>query len=180
MASKPNPRNFSKNTQRVLAVKAVTFSPKTGMKNEDRRELAALLGIALADTYTLYLKTQGFHWNVAGPLFYSLHKLTEAQYQELIPAIDQIAERIRSIGHAAPASFAQFLELSEIKEEGGVPTAEDMIAQLVDGNEICSRSLREAVAAADEADDVKTADLLTQRIGEHESNVWMLRAMLAR
>ena len=166
--------------QRVLNVKAAMLQPKTGMKAADRRDLANRLSVALADTYTLYLKTQGFHWNVAGPLFYSLHKLTQLQYEEMIPAIDEIAERIRAIGHPAPASFEQFSELTAIDEERSVPTAENMIAQLADDNEICSRSLREAIKAANDADDVKTADLLTQRIGQHEQNVWMLRAMLAR
>jgi len=179
--SKSPPQNLSrKPAQRVLNVKAATLTPNTGMKSKDRRELAERLSIALADSYTLYLKTQGFHWNVAGPMFYSLHKLTQEQYEELIPAIDAIAERIRAIGHPAPSSFAQFLALTEIKEESGVPTAEEMIRQLADSNELCSRSLRKAVAAASEADDVKTADLLTERIGQHEQNVWMLRAMLAR
>ncbi|MGH8595663.1 MAG: Dps family protein [Gammaproteobacteria bacterium] len=180
MASKTNVQTRQKAPQRVLNVKAAVLSPKTGMKSSDRRDLANRLSVALSDTYALYLKTQGFHWNVAGPMFYSLHKLTQAQYEEMIPAIDEIAERIRAIGHPAPASFEQFGELTAIDTERGVPTAEDMIAQLVDGNEICSRSLREAVKAAGEADDVKTADLLTDRIGQHEQNVWMLRAMLAR
>ena len=166
--------------QRVLDVKAAELSPNLGLRGRDMRELARLLGIALADTYTLYLKTQGFHWNVAGPLFYPLHKLTEQQYEELAEAVDTIAERIRAIGHPAPASFEQFSELTEIRSETEVPTAEVMIEQLADGNEVCCRSLRAAVRAAADADDVKTADLLTDRIGEHEQNVWMLRAMLAR
>ena len=180
MANKAKATPKPKPPQRVLNVKAPVLAPKTGMKAADRRDLANRLSVALADTYALYLKTQGFHWNVAGPLFYSLHKLTELQYEEMIPAIDDIAERIRAIGHPAPATFAQFSEMTAIDEERGVPTAEDMIEQLAEANEICSRSLREAVKAADDADDVKTADLLTNRIGQHEQNVWMLRAMLAR
>ena len=180
MAKKPRPSSSpNRRRQAVLDVKAAELNPKTGMKQADRRSLAERLNVALADTYTLYVKTQGFHWNVAGPMFYSLHRLTQAQYEDMIPAIDEIAERIRAIGHPAPASLVQFSKLTEIKEETGVPTAEAMIEQLVDGNEICSRSLRAAVKEADDADDVKTADLLTQRIGQHEMNVWMLRAMLA-
>lgn len=167
-------------TQRVMDVKAATLDPQTGMKCKDRKELAGRLSVALADTYTLYLKTQGFHWNVAGPMFYSLHKLTQEQYEDMYAAIDVIAERIRAIGHPAPASFGQFSALTEIAEERGVPTAEDMMKQLVEGNEICTRSLRIAVKEADDADDVKTADLLTNRIGQHEHNVWMLRALLAK
>ncbi|MBI4697223.1 MAG: DNA starvation/stationary phase protection protein [Gammaproteobacteria bacterium] len=178
MANQPSAAGSE--AQTVLDVKAAELSPNLGLRGQDLRELAQRLGVALADTYVLYLKTQGFHWNVAGPLFYSLHKLTEAQYEELAEAVDEIAERIRAIGHPAPASFEQFTRLSEIRSESGVPTAEAMVEQLADGNEICCRSLRAAVRAAAEADDVKTADLLTDRIGQHEQNVWMLRAMLAR
>ncbi len=180
MSREVQTRTPSKPPQRVLNVKAATLAPNIGVKTKDRRELASLLSVALADSYALYLKTQGFHWNVAGPLFYSLHKLTEEQYSEMADAIDELAERIRAIGFPAPASFDQFIEMTQITQERGVPTAEKMIEQLVEGNEVCSRSLREAVKAASDADDVKTADLLTDRIGQHEQNVWMLRAMLAR
>lgn len=164
----------------VLDAKAETQVPDIGLDTEDVSELAGLLDVALADTYSLYLKTQGFHWNVVGPLFFPLHKLTEEQYTDLGDAVDEIAERIRAIGHPAPASFEQFTALTQIPQETGVPNAEEMIRQLVAGNEACSRSLRAAVKAASRSDDVKTADLLTDRIGQHEQNIWMLGATLAR
>ena len=164
----------------VLDARAETQVPDIGLSSEDVGDLAELLSIALADTYALYLKTQGFHWNVVGPLFYSLHKQTEEQYTDLGAAVDELAERIRAIGHPAPASFSQFSRLTQIVEESGVPNAEEMIRQLVEGNEACSRSLRAAVKAASRSDDVKTADLLTDRIGQHEQNIWMLGATLAR
>ncbi|MCP5145444.1 MAG: DNA starvation/stationary phase protection protein [Gammaproteobacteria bacterium] len=170
----------AKSATTVLDVKSPTFNPNIGVTKGDRKKLAGKLSNALADTYMLYLKTQGFHWNVAGPMFYSLHKLTEAQYEDMFAAIDELAERIRALGEPAPASFKQFLSLTRIDEETGVPTAEEMICQLVQDNDACAKSLREAVAVAEEADDVKTADLLTDRIGQHEQNGWMLRAMLAQ
>lgn len=163
----------------VTATKAEELNIDTGIERSDRRDLARHLSRALADTYVLFIKTQGFHWNVAGPLFYSLHKMTEEQYEDLYQAADTIAERIRSIGFPAPGSYAQFTELSSLQEEQGVPTAEQMIRQLADDNETVARVMREAVAEAEKADDVKTADMLTERLGQHEENVWMLRALLA-
>lgn len=174
------PRKKTVNAEPVMDVRAVTFEPNTGISKQDRKALADRLGMALSDTYVLYVKTQGFHWNVAGPLFYSLHKLTQAQYEDMFGAIDQLAERIRAIGYPAPASFAQFAARSDIKEEQRIPTTEEMVEQLVDGNEICARNLRAAVKVAADAEDVKTADLLTERVGQHEQNVWMLRALLAK
>ena len=150
-----------------------------GVDRDDRKGLAHLLAESLSDTYLLYLKTQSFHWNVVGPMFYGLHNLTEKQYQDLAEAVDDIAERIRAIGFMAPGSFAQFTQMASIKEEVGTPNAHDMIAQLAEGNEICARKLRVAASEADKVDDVKTADLLTERIGQHEENIWMLKAMLA-
>ena len=163
----------------ALQSKPKEFSTASGVRREDRLELAGYLSEALADTYLLYLKTQGFHWNVVGPLFYGLHKLTESQYEDMASAIDEIAERIRAIGFPAPGSFYQFKQVSSIEEETNTPTAEEMIRQLTDGNEICSRKLRAAVVEAEKVEDVKTADLLTQRIGRHEQNTWMLRALLS-
>ena len=163
----------------ALKSKPTEFSTASGVRRKDRLKLAGYLSEALADTYTLYLKTQGFHWNVVGPMFYGLHKLTEAQYKDMTEAIDDIAERIRSIGFPAPGSFYQFKKMASIEEETGMPTAEEMISQLIDGNEICSRKLRSAVVEAEKVEDVKTADLLTHRIGRHEENTWMLRALLS-
>ncbi|TQV78799.1 DNA starvation/stationary phase protection protein [Exilibacterium tricleocarpae] len=163
----------------ILQSKPEEVETHSGVAREDRRDLAGYLSEALADTYLLYVKTQGFHWNVVGPLFYSLHKLTEEQYEDMAEAIDTLAERIRAIGFPAPSSFHQFKLVASVEEETGMPTAEQMIQQLVDGNEICSRKLRKAVSEADRVGDVKTADLLTERIGQHEENAWMLRALLA-
>jgi starvation-inducible DNA-binding protein len=162
-----------------LAPKASVSKMNTGIKGNNRQELADTLGRALAETYVLYLKTQGFHWNVVGPMFYGLHKLTEAQYQDLAEAIDEIAERIRALGFPAPATFAQFLGLSAITEMTGAPTTEEGIQALVADHETVSRTFREAVSLADEDNDIVTADLLTQRTKVHEKAAWMLRSLLA-
>ena len=150
----------------------------SGIEQDAREKLAKYLAKALSTSYLLYVKTQGFHWNVVGPMFYGLHKMTEEQYEDLAEAIDEIAERIRAIGFTAPGSVKQFIQLSDVQEETGTPDAKAMIKQLIEGNEICSRDLREAVIKADSLNDVKTADLLTQRIGQHEQNAWMLRSLL--
>ena len=165
-------------TNGVFTAQPRELRPETGLEREDRAKLAKRLSSVLADTYSLYVKTQGFHWNVTGPLFYSLHKMTEEQYEDLAAAIDDLAERIRAIGFSAPASYSQFSAMTEIKEESQVPTAEEMIKQLIEGNETCARTLREAVREAESVKDVKTADLLTERIGRHEEVVWMLRALI--
>ena len=157
--------------------------PKTqpvdnGIDDQPRVELARALSRALADSYLLSLKTQYCHWNVVGPLFYSLHQLTEHQYEDLFSAIDTLAERIRALGAVAPGSFEAFNKLSNIKEFIDRPSAEDMVRELADDHETCARRMRLIVDAAEAAGDVKTADLLTERIGQHEENVWMLRAIL--
>ncbi|MBB3169430.1 Dps family protein [Simiduia aestuariiviva] len=166
-------------TATLLSTKPKEQNTENGIERADRSELAKFLSKALADTFLLNLKTLNFHWNVVGPLFYSLHKLTEEQYQDLTGAIDVIAERIRALGFVAPGSLTAFAKLTDIIEENGKPSAEQMIQQLADDNERCARSLRIAVSAAEELEDVKTADLLTERIGQHEENAWMLRAILA-
>ncbi|MDN3638564.1 DNA starvation/stationary phase protection protein [Simiduia curdlanivorans] len=167
------------NTATVLSSKPKEQLTENGINRADRSELATFLSKALADTFLLNVKTLNFHWNVMGPLFYSLHKLTEEQYRDLTDAIDVIAERIRALGFVAPGSLTKFAELTDIIEESGTPSAENMINQLADDNERCARSLRVAVAAAEEIEDVKTADLLTDRIGQHEENAWMLRAIVS-
>jgi starvation-inducible DNA-binding protein len=151
----------------------------TGITTAKRKKVAEMLSEALADSFTLYLKTSGVHWNVVGSTFYSMHKLTEAQYLDLDEAIDAIAERIRSLGHIAPASFAEFTKLSAINSDAIPSTAEEMLDVLISDNEAAAKRMREFVAAADEADDVFTADFLTSRIGKHEENAWMLRSMRA-
>ncbi len=149
-----------------------------GINEQDREKIAAGLSRLLADSYTLYLKTHNFHWNVKGPLFNTLHLMFEEHYTELATAVDEIAERIRALGVRAPGSYREFAELTSITEaEGGEP-AEEMIRQLVTGQETVVRTAREIFPAADAANDEPTADLLTQRMQIHEKNAWMLRSML--
>ena len=149
-----------------------------GIPAKQRKKIADGLSRLLADSYTLYLKTHNFHWNVTGPMFTTLHTLFEQHYTELALAVDQIAERIRALDCPAPGSYQQFLKLSSIKEETGVPDAEEMIKQLVSGQEAVARTAREIFPVVDEANDEPTADLLTQRMQVHEKNAWMLRSLL--
>lgn len=151
-----------------------------GIDDQPRVELARAMSRALADSYMLSLKTQYCHWNVVGPLFYSLHQLTEVQYRDLFGAIDNLAERIRALGAVAPGSLQAFSKLSDIQEFIDRPSAEDMVRELANDHETCARRMRLVVDAADAAGDVKTADMLTGRIGQHEENVWMLRAILTQ
>lgn len=151
----------------------------TGIDASDRKEVAKALQHGLADTYTLYLKTLGVHWNIVGPAFYSVHKLTEAQYEDLHAAADVIAERVRALGHIAPASFGDYTKLSVIDSTETPKTADAMLKSLIADNEAIAKRMREFVDVADEADDVFTADLLTARIGKHEENAWMLRALVS-
>lgn len=150
-----------------------------GVARKDRKALADELSVVLADTYVLYGLTQHVHWNITGPLFYGLHKLTETQYEDLAEAIDELAERIRAIGFTSPGGLHQMLAMTRMSQVPEAHSAEDMIRLLISANEACAKSLRVAVSRAEESDDVKTADLLTERIGQHEENTWMLRAILA-
>jgi len=150
-----------------------------GISEKDRAAIAKGLSHLLADTYTLYLKTHNFHWNVTGPMFNTLHLMFETQYNELALAVDLIAERIRALGFPAPGSYSQYAKLSSIAEETTVPAAEDMIKQLVDGQEAVARTARKVFPSVDKANDEPTADLLTQRMQIHEKNAWMLRSLLA-
>jgi len=151
-----------------------------GISKKDRKTIADGLSKLLADTYTLYLKTHNFHWNVEGPMFNTLHLMFETQYNELALAVDAIAERIRALGHPAPGSYAAYSKLSSIKEETGVPKAEEMIRQLVEGQEAVARTARAVFPSAEKAGDEPTADLLTQRLQIHEKTAWMLRALLSK
>ncbi len=151
-----------------------------GIDESDRQEIAAGLSKLLADTYTLYLKTHNFHWNVTGPMFQTLHLMFEGQYTELALAVDMIAERIRALGMPAPGTYKEFAKLSSINEEEGVPTAEDMIKKLVEGQEAVARTARSIFPVVDKANDEPTADLLTQRLQIHEKTAWMLRSLLAK
>ena len=151
-----------------------------GISEKDRMEIADGLAHLLADTYTLYLKTHNFHWNVTGPMFNTLHLMFETQYNELALAVDLIAERIRALGEFAPGSYAAYAKLSVIKEANGVPGANEMIKELVDGQEAVARTARAMYPVVERASDEPTADLLTQRLQIHEKTAWMLRSMLEK
>ena len=149
-----------------------------GIDAKDREEIVAGLSRLLADTYTLYLKTHNFHWNVTGPMFQTLHLMFEGQYTELALAVDAIAERIRSLGFPAPATYSDYAKLTSIPETAGVPKATEMIRLLVEGQEAVVRTARSIFAVVDKASDEPTADLLTQRMQVHEKSAWMLRSLL--
>jgi starvation-inducible DNA-binding protein len=148
----------------------------TSLSMDDRKALAEGLGRLQADTFALYLKTHNYHWNVTGPMFRSLHLMFEEQYTELWTAGDEIAERIRSLGHTAPGTMAEFSRLATVPEEEAIPEAMDMVTRLAEGNEIVARTAREVVGIAERAGDVATADLGTRRVDVHEKSAWMLRA----
>ena len=149
-----------------------------GIDANTREEIANGLSRVLADTYTLYLKTHNFHWNVTGPMFQALHLMFETQYNELALAVDAVAERIRALGFPAPGTYTQFLQLSSIKDEDGVPKAQDMIRRLVEGHETVARTARQVFKVAESVSDQPTCDLLTQRMQVHEKTAWMLRSLL--
>ncbi|MGE0713382.1 MAG: Dps family protein [Planctomycetota bacterium] len=149
-----------------------------GIEQGKRSEIAQGLGRVLADTYVLYLKTHGFHWNVTGPQFNSLHAMFETQYQELAEAVDLLAERIRALGVFAPGSYAQLSRLASIEEETGTPPANEMIRQLVGDHEALARTIRSALPEAQAAHDEGTVNLLEERLSLHEKTAWMLRALL--
>lgn len=152
---------------------------KTGLEREDCKGLAELLEKALADTYVLYAKTQGVHWNIIGPQFYGVHKLTQEQYEDMAESIDEIAERIRALGYLAPTKLSHLIQIADVQEVEDVNSAL-MVEMLAKDHQRVATSLREAVQAADEVDDVFTADLLTARIGKHEQYAWMLRALASK
>lgn len=149
-----------------------------GIDKEQREEIAKGLKKILADSYVLYLKTHNYHWNVTGELFHQLHEQFEQQYTELAEAIDEIAERIRALGFRAPGTFAEFSELTSIKEDTTKPKALEMVRQLAEGNEIVLKTARKALEPCEEAGDEATIDLLTQRLHVHSKTAWMLRSHL--
>jgi starvation-inducible DNA-binding protein len=151
-----------------------------GIKEKDRVKVVEGLSRLLADSYTLYLKTHNFHWNVTGPMFQTLHLMFQGQYTELWTNIDLIAERIRSLNAPAPGTYAEFSKLASISETAGVPKAQDMIKILLDGHEAVTRTARKAFPAAEQAGDQPTMDLLTQRMEVHEKTAWMLRSLLEK
>ena len=150
-----------------------------GIREKDRAAIATGLSRLLADTYTLYLTTHNFHWNVTGPMFNTLHAMFMGQYTELWNAVDPIAERIRALGHPAPGSYSQFGKLSSLKDApADPPQAFEMVRILVQGHEAVARTARSVFAVAEKANDQPTADLLTQRLDIHEKSAWMLRSLL--
>jgi starvation-inducible DNA-binding protein len=149
-----------------------------GIPADQRANIAGGLGRVLADSTVLYAKTHGFHWNVTGPMFNTLHLMFMEQYTELWTALDEIAERIRALGHKAPFGGSIYSSLSTIPETEGVPAAMEMVRELVQGHEAVARTIRVVFAMADEANDQPTADLLTQRLQIHEKTAWMLRSLL--
>ena len=149
-----------------------------GISDANRKKVAAGLSSLLADSYTLYLMTHNFHWNVTGPQFNSLHAMFMAQYTEQWNALDVIAERIRALGYPAPGTYREFVKLASIKEIEGIPKAEDMVRHLVAAQEATARTARNLFPIVEEAKDQPTADVLTQRIDVHEKTAWMLRSLL--
>ncbi|EGI76931.1 Dps family protein [Hylemonella sp. W303a] len=150
-----------------------------GISEQDRAAIAEGLSRLLADTYTLYLTTHNFHWNVTGPMFNTLHTMFMTQYTELWNAVDPVAERIRSLGHAAPGSYAQFGKLASVPDVPATPPkALEMVRILVQGHEAVARTARAIFPLAEKANDEPTADLLTQRLTVHEQSAWMLRSLL--
>ena len=150
----------------------------TGIPADSRVKIAEGLSKVLADSYTLYLKTHNYHWNVTGPMFQTLHMMFEEQYTELATAVDDVAERIRALGAYAPGSYAAYAKLSAIEESEDVPRAQEMIQQLIHGHETVAKTARSVFPAAEEGSDEVTADLLTQRMTVHEKTAWMLRSLL--
>ncbi len=149
-----------------------------GIDEDSRRQIAEGLSRLLADTYSLYLKTHNFHWNVTGPMFQTLHLMFETQYTELATAVDLIAERIRALGYPAPGTYSEFAKLSSIPETTGVPKAPEMIRLLAEGQEAVVRTARSIFPIVDQVNDEPSADLMTQRMQVHEKNAWMLRSLL--
>ncbi len=166
-------------TVTALNVRNEKLQTKTGMTENQRKAISQKLTKALSSTYVLYHKTQAFHWNVTGPMFYSVHKMTEAQYENLAEAIDDLAERIRTLGSAAPMGLSQYIEHSVVTDAQDFPATGEMLTMLADDNQRVASLLRDAVETAEQASDVFTADMLTARIGAHEEAAWMLTATAA-
>ena len=158
---------------------AKEFPVDAGVDRKDRQKLAKMLTRIVGSSHVLYAKTRGVHWNVVGPTFYSLHKMTEEHYEDLHVANDDMAERIRAIGFAATTGITEMIEHSVITDQENLLSANEMVKELVEDHEKMARLIRDGVAAAEEVEDVKTADLLTERIGVHEESAWMLRATIS-
>jgi len=163
----------------ALKPQAPQLNVHTGISADDRKDVAKRLGVVLADSYQLFIKTQGVHWNVAGPLFYSIHNLTEEHYNNLFKAVDELAERIRALGSKAPASYTKYGELSAIEDHDEPASAAEMVEMLAKDHETVCRSLRSAIEFVEGKNDFVTADMMTERLAWHEEAIWMLRASLA-
>ena len=153
-------------------------APRIGFPDQERLAIAAGLSRVLADSYTLYLKTHNYHWNVVGPMFHSLHTMFEVQYTELALAVDEIAERIRAMGEPAPGTYREFAALATVSEDTDRPDAQEMIRRLVDAQETTARTIREVLPLAEAAPDQVSTDLLVRRLDVHEKTAWMLRSLL--
>lgn len=162
----------------ILDMKPTVDHPETGLGRNQM--LAANLSACLADSYVLMIKTQAYHWNAVGPLFHPIHLLTEEHYENLFKAIDEIAERIRALGHPAPSSMTDLVGLSGLSEDTGNPATEEMVHNLAGDHETAARRFRKSIELAEDANDFATADLLTERIAFHEKANWMLRSILAK
>jgi starvation-inducible DNA-binding protein len=169
---------MAKESSKKNGGKAAGVAIDIGISTPDREKIADGLAKLLADTYSLYLKTHNFHWNVEGPMFNTLHLMFMEQYTELWNALDAVAERIRSLGYPAPGTYSEFARLTSIEETAGVPEALDMVRLLVAGHEAVARTARATFPAAEKGRDESTADLLTQRLQVHEKTAWMLRSLL--
>ncbi|MEZ0391074.1 MAG: Dps family protein [Pseudobdellovibrionaceae bacterium] len=161
-----------------VAKKSASYHIDIGIPDRQRKEIAQGLSRLLADSYTLYLTTHNFHWNVTGPMFQTLHVMFMEQYTELWQSLDEIAERIRSLGHPAPGTYAQFNQLTTLEEVEGVPKAKEMVRILVQGHEAVAKTARSIFPLAEEGGDESTLDLLTGRLQTHEKTAWMLRSLL--
>ena len=165
-------------TNTVLNMRTDVEHPETGIDN--KKLVAMNMSACVADSYLLMVKTQAYHWNAVGPLFHSIHSLTEEQYDNLFEAIDDMAERVRALGYPAPASITDMISLSEIDEDMGNPTTEQMVENLISDHEIAARRFRQSAERAEDVKDIVSADMLTQRLAFHEKAIWMLRALLAK
>lgn len=163
-------------TSEVLKMRPGVEDANTGI--DDRKMVASNMAACLSDSYLLMIKTQGYHWNVVGPLFHSIHVVTEEHYEDMFPAIDELAERIRALGYPAPSSISEMISLSGLEENSDNPTTEEMIKNLVRDHQAVARRFREAAEHAGNAGDVVSEDMLTGRIAFHEKAVWMLTALL--
>lgn len=164
-------------TVEALRTETPRFDPEVGMSSDARKEVAQSLSKVLANTYMLFIKTQGVHWNVGGTAFVSIHTLTEEHYENMYKAIDEIAERIRALGVKAPASYTRYGELSEIKDRDEIQSADDMIGMLIEDHATVVRSMRETIEWCEDRKDFVTADMMIERMGWHEEAIWMLRAL---